>query len=81
MADGIQGYPELNPETVDLINEIKTNEAKMNAVLDELQVAQGVDQRLRAMAASHFEIGYMMLVKAVANPERLVMKREELTAP
>ena len=69
-----EGRTPLTPEQADLIRGIDDSQAEMNGFLDTLQTTRDIDQRLRAMAASYFEIGYMLLVKAVANPERLVIK-------
>lgn len=77
MTNPIKGYRELDPRAVDLINRIKDHEARTNALLDEIQVAQDIDQRCRSLAATHIETGFMFLVKSVAQPERLVAETEQ----
>lgn len=59
------------------INAVKEAEARLNWTLDMIRGADFVDPRLVAIAATQFELGFMALVKALANPERIVIAPDE----
>lgn len=77
MTEEITGYRALNEVTVQGINAVKEAEGRLNWTLDMIRGADFVDPRLVAIAATQFELGFMALVKALANPERIVISPDE----
>lgn len=67
----IPGYRDLDQETVDLIKKIKLTEAELaNDWTEIMLLGPGVvDPRDMAMARTHFEDGFIRLVRAVAKPD------------
>lgn len=65
----ILGYRTLNSIEVAVINSLKAKGEEMRAILDAAQHTPGVDHRWLSIARTHFQQGYMALVRSVARPE------------
>ena len=66
----ISGYRELSQEEIDVINKIKKKAEEVDLLLgivsqDEL----APDMRWNAIAKTHFQQGFMALVRSIAKPE------------
>ncbi|MGE7204936.1 DUF7681 family protein [Sphingomonas sp. NPDC019816] len=69
----ITGYRDLSQAEIDLMNEVKTHEAKWNGLIDRLKaMGSAVDQRNVSIAVTEGENAYMRAVRAIAQPERKV---------
>lgn len=64
----IEGYAELDQETIDLMNEIKQAGQAMGELVAKLQQHPNVHQRWVAIGATHLQQGGMALTRSVANP-------------
>ncbi len=62
----IKGYQKLTEEQTALINTAKDLEASLLAQLKIIQLYS--DQKWRDIAQTHFEEGFMALVRAIARP-------------
>lgn len=67
----IKGYRDLSQAEIDLMNKIKEVEREHVAhIVNEAKAAGNtLDQRFVAIARTHFQQGFMALVRAVAQPE------------
>lgn len=65
----IKGYPELGPEEIALINEIKTKGVELGDLVDKLHKAEELDQRWISIGATDLQKGLMALTRGVARPE------------
>jgi hypothetical protein len=68
----IAGYRELLQAEIDLMNEIKAQEARFNGLIDRLRATGGIDQRQVSIAQTDGQSAFMRAVRAVAQPERRV---------
>ena len=68
MENKVDGYRELDKNTVDMINGIKSLEKNVAELWRYMQ-DQDTDKRELALAKTHFEEGFMHFVKAVAKPD------------
>ena len=82
----IKTYRDLTQQEIDLINEVKTIEAKVNGLVDMMSMlhvdnrskntvnfigSDPFDQRCIDIAQTNIENGFMYLIKSIAKPERL----------
>lgn len=66
----IQGYRKLSDQELDLINEIKNKEYDLAHFWKEVGNDDVIiEPRWMAVAKTHFEEGFMALVRAVTKPE------------
>lgn len=66
----IPGYRDLSQENVDLIADIKTREMVLAQYWSNIkELCPDADPRDIAMARTHFEDGFIRLVRAVARPD------------
>lgn len=65
----IKGYRDLTQAEIDLMNKVKSKGAELGALVDELQSADGLDQRAIAIGKTELQTGVMWLVRGVAQPE------------
>ena len=69
----ISGYRDLSQAEIDLMNEVKSLEAKWNGLIDRLKaMGSSVDQRNVSIAATEGENAFMRAVRSIAQPERIV---------
>jgi beta-phosphoglucomutase-like phosphatase (HAD superfamily) len=68
MENAIDGYRELDAETLETINNIKSLEREVASQWRLLVSGDDADKRELALARTHFEDAFMHFVKAVANP-------------
>lgn len=66
----IDGYRTLSNGEIEAINGFKRVEATVNSMIDMLKMTPA-DERSLALAATHLEIGFMFVAKAIARPDRL----------
>jgi len=67
----ISGYRQLSGPAVVEINRLKADEERLLRKLDELVKTGQVDLRWLAIAQTHFQEGFMALVRSIARPERI----------
>lgn len=67
----ITGYRDLSHDEINLMNEIKSLEAKWNGLIDRLRENGDIDQRQVSIAATDGESAFMRAVRAVAQPQRI----------
>lgn len=65
----IKTYRELDQSEVDAMNSVKSLEADIAALWDQIAAMPGVDKRDLAMARTHFEDACIRMVRAVARPQ------------
>jgi hypothetical protein len=65
----IDGYRDFDESTISDINVIKSLESAVAARWRLLLTDSSVDVREMALARSHFENGFIHMVKAIAKPE------------
>lgn len=65
----VQGYKTQPQENVDLVNEIKAMETEVAILWKKVRAHQGIDRRMHALARTHFEDGFMWLVRSVFQPD------------
>lgn len=67
----IKGYRDLSQDEIDLMNELKRQEADMMSALDIMSAntaQNGMNPRSLAIAKTHLQTGYMWLIRAIARP-------------
>lgn len=64
----IKGYRELSPEEIALMNEIKTEGARLGALCAKLKERDDLDHRWVSIGATDLQKGLMSLTRAVAKP-------------
>lgn len=64
----IKGYRELTPEEIALMNEIKTEGARLGALVAKLADMPMLDQRWVAIGKTDLQTGLMALTRSVAKP-------------
>ena len=74
----IKGYRDLSQDEIDLMNEIKSEGERLEALVNKVKAAINPElqadvarnpHRWAAMAATDFQTGLMALVRAVAMPD------------
>ncbi len=63
----IKGYRTLSQTEIDLINEIKSDAAKIELLVEALK-QHDTDGRWIAIGVTHLQQGFMALTRAVAKP-------------
>jgi len=66
----VSGYRQLNRDEITLINGFKQAEESLLRKLERLAEDDNPDPRWLAIAKTHFEEGFMALIRAVAKPTR-----------
>jgi hypothetical protein len=64
----IQGYRDLSQGEIDLINEIKAQEANFLIAMEAVKALPGVNQRSLAIARTEFQTAMMWAIRAIARP-------------
>lgn len=64
----ITGYRELTQPEIDAMNKIKAKAAEVGALVEELQLTPGLDQRWVALGETQLQQGFMALTRGVAQP-------------
>ncbi|WP_295755980.1 hypothetical protein [Undibacterium sp.] len=64
----IKGYRDLTQAEIDVMNKTKEKAAEVGALIEELKVMPGIDQRWVAIAATDLQKGFMALVRGIAQP-------------
>lgn len=67
----IAGYRQLEPSMIELANNNKLIEELVLRQLDRQKADPSTDGRLNQMAFSHFQIGFMLMNRAVFQPTRI----------
>lgn len=69
----ISGYRELNQAEIDLMNEIKTEGKRLQALIDKVMAPEAApateSKRWAAIAKTDLQKGLMALTRAVAKPD------------
>lgn len=65
----ISGYRDLSQDEIDQMNSVKAAEAALGETWRHVMDLPGVDKRWAAVARTHFEEGFMALVRSIAKPE------------
>lgn len=63
----ITGYRDLTQDEIDLMNRIKEHGETARELLEAVR-SKDIDQRWASIAHTHFQEGYMALVRSVAKP-------------
>lgn len=63
----ITGYRDLTQDEIDLMNRIKEHGETARELLEAVR-SKDIDQRWASIAQTHFQEGYMALVRSVAKP-------------
>src|SRR5204862_5939865 len=65
----ITGYRDLSQSEIDIMNEVKQHGESCRDLLERVKRAgEDVDGRWVSIAQTHFQQGYMALVRAIAKP-------------
>lgn len=64
----IKGYRDLTQAEIDVMNKAKEKAAEVGALIEELKVMPGIDQRWVAIATTDLQKGFMSLVRGIAQP-------------
>jgi hypothetical protein len=64
----IKGYRDLTQAEIDVMNKTKEKAAEVGALIEELKVMPGIDQRWVAIATTDLQKGFMALVRGIAQP-------------
>lgn len=64
----ITGYREPTQPEIDAMNKIKAKAAEVGALVEELQLTTGLDQRWVALGKTQLQQGFMALTRGVAQP-------------
>lgn len=73
-AGKIPGYRTLSEEEMAMVEATKRMESAVNGFFDQVAGVEGLDRRQLALAATHFEEGFMHMVRSITRPERLVVE-------
>lgn len=65
----IKGYRDLSEDEIALMNQIKTFEESLGTLWRNVQEMPSTNARWVSIARTHFEEGFMALVRSVAKPE------------
>lgn len=65
----ISGYRDLSQDEIDQMNAVKAAEAALGETWRQVMDLPEVDKRWAAVARTHFEEGFMALVRSIAKPE------------
>ena len=65
----IDGYRELDQETIAKMNAVKAAGRALGVLVEELENDPGMDQRFVAIAKTYFQMGGMALTRSVAKPD------------
>ena len=65
----INGYAELDQETIDRMNRIKDMGQELGTLIQDLKEHPDTNQRWLAIAATQLQQGGMALTRSVANPD------------
>jgi len=65
----IQGYKELDQETIDMMNAVKLQANATGAVLDSLEATGKLSGRWLSIARTQLQQGFMAATRAVAKPD------------
>lgn len=65
----IDGYRDLTQAEIALMNRIKAAETELGTLWTDVSRHGGLDMRWFDIARTHFEEGFMAMVRAVARPE------------
>ena len=66
----ITGYRDLTEEEISLINRIKDHGEATGKLVNEIfEEYDGLDRRWASIAKTHFQEGFMALVRSIAKPE------------
>ncbi len=64
----INGYRELSPTEIALMNLVKEKAEEVGALLEEMSHDPGLDQRAVEKARTELQTGFMWAVRAIAQP-------------
>lgn len=65
----ISGYRDLSEREIEQMNGVKDTEAAVGELWRTVMDLPDVDKRWAAIAKTHFEEGFMALVRSIAKPE------------
>lgn len=65
----IRGYRDLTEQDVAAVNIVKTAEVSVGQVWRGVSSIDGVDKRWLAVAKTHFQEGFMALVRSITQPD------------
>lgn len=65
----ITGYRELTEQQIELINVIKAAGNQIGDLVAAVQSMEDIDQRWAATAKTNLQIGFMTLIRSIAQPE------------
>lgn len=65
----ISGYRDLSQDEIDQMNAVKVAESALGETWRQVMSLPDVDKRWAAVAKTHFEEGFMALVRSIAKPE------------
>jgi len=65
----ITGYRELTEDEIALMNKVKAKAEEVGELIKELENSPGLDPRWIAIAKTDLQIGFMIAVRAVAQPK------------
>lgn len=65
----VKGYRELSEEEISLMNEGKALATKVGEYIDKLNSIEATDKRWVAISKTELQVGFMSIIRAVAQPE------------
>lgn len=65
---GITGYRSLTDEDKEAMNAVKSIENLVGVTCQRIREIPGVDQRMVSRSISELQVGFMLLVRAIAQP-------------
>lgn len=64
----VKGYRELSPETIAMMNAVKTKGEELGELIEQLRNTDGLDQRWIATGATDIQKGLMCVTRGIAQP-------------
>jgi len=64
----IKGYRDLSEEEIALMNEAKAKAEEVGALVDKIAATQGIDGRWAALGKTYLQMGFMNLIRSIAQP-------------
>lgn len=64
----VTGYRQLNEEEAKLMNEIKQKAVEVGELVAKLRGTEGLDNRWISIGCTDLQLGFMSLVRSVAQP-------------
>lgn len=68
----VTGYRQLSETEANLMNVIKAKGAEIGEIIEQLQMTNETDKRFVAIGKTEIQLGFMALIRSVAQPTSFV---------